>query len=231
MTTFSSSSGRSSTGRACAASTRARSMPTRRSRPGSPQALACSTPLRVIPTVTGWRPATRSPPLFGLETNREPAPPPHASRHSTAATSAPSVARRPTIGRPSSAPATGRSMSPASAESFPPGRPRPTPRQPTPTQRSSSIPARDSEPGSTPPPGSAWRRWPGGRQAIRAPGEVSSTSAPAPESWGSPPHFAGRGASRRSRATAAFTRRSATMQRSMPSPTAFACQPPLTSFP
>ena len=213
MTTFSSSSGSCSTEQACAASTRARSMPTRHSRPGSPRAPGCSTPLRAIPTATGWRPAMRSPPLFGLETNREPAPPPRSSRHSTAATSAPSVARRTTTGRPSSARVTGRSMSPASAESFPPGRQRPTPRQRTPKQRSSSIPARDSEPGSIPPPSCAWRRWPGERHAIEAPGEVSSTSAPAPESWGSPPRSAGRGASRRWRATAAFTRRSATMRR------------------
>ncbi len=213
MTTFSSSSGSSSTGRACAASMRARWMPTRRSRPGSPRALACSTPLRAIPTVTGWRPATRSPPLFGLETNRAPAPPQRASGHSTAATSTSSVASRPTTGRRSSAPATGPSMSPASAESFPPGRPRPTPRPRTPRQRSSSIPARDSEPGSIPPPSCAWRRWPGERQAIEARGEASSTSAPAPESSESPPRSAGRGPSRRWRSTAAFTRRSAAMRR------------------
>ena len=213
MTIFSSSSGSSSTGRACAASMRARSMPTRRLRPGSPQALACSTPLRAIPTVTGWRPATRSPPLFGLETNRAPAPPPRASGHSTAATSTSSVARRPTTGRPSSAPATGRSMSPASAESFPPGRPRHPPRQRTPRQRSSSIPARDSEPGSIPRPSCAWRRWPAERQAIEARGEAFSTLAPAPGSWELPPRSAGRGPSRRWRATAAFTRRSATMRR------------------
>ena len=213
MTTFSSSSGSSSTERAWPASMKARWMPTRRSRPGSPRALVCSTPLRAIPTVTGWRPATRSPPLSGLETNREPAPPQRASGHSTAATSTSSVARRPTTGRPSSTPATGRSMSPASAESFPPGRPRPTPRQRTPRQRSSSIPARDSEPGSIPLPSCAWRRWPGERKVIEARGEASSTLAPAPGSWESPPRSAGRGVSRRWRATAAFTRRSATMRR------------------
>ena len=213
VTIFSFSSGSSSTGRACPASMRARWMPTRHSRPGSPQAQWCSTPLRAIPTVTGWRPATRSPPHSGLETNRAPAPPQHASGRSTAATSAASVTRRPTTGRPSSAPATGRSMSPASAESFPPGRPRHPPRQRTPRQRSSSIPARDSEPGSIPLPSCAWRRWPAERPPIEARGEASSTLAPAPGSWGSPPRSAGRGPSRRWRATAACTRRSATMRR------------------